>query len=123
MKNNGIYIHLTFATKYREKTFLDNELKEIIAEIINKVCFYIQLSLIALAVDDDHVHILFEFDPSLKISGIVCRLKAISSKRWNALFDSKGCKLWQRSYAIESVSIKNKVNLINYLNHHNLVEV
>ena len=119
MKNNGIYLHITFACKYRRKCFQDDELKEILSEIIEKTCCYIQLSLINYAIDNNHIHLLMEFDPKMTLSAVICRFKSITSKKWNDLFNQRGFKLWQRSYSVESVSIRGKKDLEKYLKHHN----
>jgi putative transposase len=123
MKNNGIYLHVTFACKYRKKQFLEEFKKRCIMQLIEKVAEKINMELIGYAVDDDHIHLLIDYDPKLIISRVICRFKAITAKRYNVIFGRSGQPLWQQSYAVESVSLYNTTKIQNYLKHHKFNKV
>lgn len=123
MKDLGIYLHTTFACKYRKKTFFEEEKKRCIMQLLKAVSKKIGLEIVGLAVDDDHVHILYKFDPKTQVAAVICRLKSITSKRFNVIYGRIGIKLWQKSYSVQSVSLHNTTNLKKYLKHHKFSEV
>lgn len=121
MKNLGCFFHITWATKYRRKTFHDPDFGSAMLEIIENVFEYIEKDFEILVVDVDHVHILMKCNPNKPISPIINRLKSISAKRWNRLYHTTNEKVWQNGYSCATVSFSRYEDLENYLDHHNLM--
>lgn len=117
MKDLGNYFHITFATKYRRKTFLNFQ-KKLIANCFYDTCKSYQIELLMCVVEEDHVHILIEFVPKSSIAYIVNRIKSDSSRVFNRLYQKAGEKVWQNGFSCASVSLRKNGELQAYLHHH-----
>ncbi len=71
--------HLVFSPKYRGKV-LDGEVAEAAEEIIRETCKELDIEVIDLAVNVDHVHLFIKYPPKYSVSWIAKRLKGRSSK-------------------------------------------
>jgi len=71
--------HLVFSPKYRGKVLL-GEVAEAAEEIIRETCKELDIEIIDLAVNQDHVHIFIQYPPKYSVSWIAKRLKGKSSK-------------------------------------------
>jgi len=120
MKNLGCFYHLTWATKYRQKMFSDIEFRESMMELIEGSFAYIGKTFEILVVDIDHVHILLECSPNKPISQTVNRIKSLSARRWNRLYNTPFSPVWQKGYSVSTVSFSRYEDLEKYLDHHNL---
>ena len=72
--------HLVFAPKYRGKV-LAGEVAEAAEEIIRKTCKELDIEVIDLAVNIDHVHLFIKYPPKYSVSWIAKRIKGRSSKQ------------------------------------------
>lgn len=95
-------VHLIFTTKYRRKVMAPevlNDIKKCLREAADKVgCNVIELN-----GEEDHVHVLVSFPPSLNISSLVNVLKSVSSRMVRSkypgiLHGGKTGLFWSRSY-------------------------
>lgn len=77
---NLLMAHLIFATKYR-KSILCNELRSDMKRYIYDTCRRYHWYIKAMETDNDHLHILLQYNPTDSISRIVSLLKQHSTYR------------------------------------------
>ena len=75
----ALHVHLVFVTKYRRHVF-DGKAIEALRAIFEKVCADFGADLRACDGEDDHVHLLVEYPPTVAISALVNSLKGVSSR-------------------------------------------
>jgi len=99
--------HLVLVTKYRRKVLTPAILTRL-EEIFRYLCERWGCELLEFGGEADHVHLLFEGHPNLKLSAFVNNLKTVSSRRIRKEFAEHLRKfywkpvLWHRSYCIVS---------------------
>ena len=71
--------HLVFSPKYRGKVLL-GEVAEVAEEIIRETCKELDIEVIDMAVNVDHVHLFIKYPPKYSVSWIAKRIKGKSSK-------------------------------------------
>ena len=71
--------HLVFSPKYRGKV-LEGEVAEAAEEIIRETCKELDIEIIDLAMNVDHVHLFIKYPPKYSVSWIAKRLKGRRSK-------------------------------------------
>lgn len=97
--------HLVWCPKYRRKVLVppyDVRLREIIAEVAAEA----EMTVHAVEVMPDHVHLFVEADPTLAVAEIVNRFKGRSSRLMRQEFPALRSRLptlWSRSYYAGSV--------------------
>jgi len=75
----SLHAHIVFVTKYRRKVIN----KEILAElksIFTRLCSANQCELLEFNAEEDHVHLLVFYPPTLTLSKLINNLKAVSSR-------------------------------------------
>jgi len=72
--------HLVFSPKYRGKVLL-GDVAEVAEEIIRGTCKELDIEVIDMAVNVDHVHLFIKYPPKYSVSWIAKRLKGRSSKQ------------------------------------------
>jgi putative transposase len=75
----SLHAHIVFVTKYRRKVIN----KEILAElksIFTRLCSVNQCELLEFNGEEDHVHLLIFYPPTLTLSKLINNLKAVSSR-------------------------------------------
>jgi putative transposase len=75
----ALHVHLVFVAKYRRHVF-DGAAIEELQSIFTKVCADFGAELRACDGEDDHVHLLVEYPPTMAISPLVNSLKGVSSR-------------------------------------------
>ena len=75
-----LHVHLVFVTKYR-RCVLTEAAHETLRAIFTKVCQDFEAVLVDSNGEDDHVHLLVEYPPTVAISHLVNSLKGVSSRR------------------------------------------
>src|SRR3954468_3802135 len=75
----ALHVHLAFVAKYRRHVF-DGAAIEELRGIFAKVCADFGAELRACDGEDDHVHLLVEYPPTMAISPLVNSLKGVSSR-------------------------------------------
>jgi putative transposase len=99
--------HLVLTTKDRRRVITD-QMKERLAEIFRQTLQKWDCSLIEFNGEADHVHLLFEANPTIALSKLVNNLKTVSSRLMRRDFPSEIGKVyvkpvfWHRSYCILS---------------------
>jgi putative transposase len=92
--------HMVFAPKYRGK-ILTGDVAMICEGIICKICREMDIEIIEIAVNSDHVHIFFKYPPKYSLSYIAKKIKGVSSrilrKEFPQLQEWCGDHLWAPS--------------------------
>jgi len=76
----AMHVHLVFVTRYRRKVF-DGDAIERLRAMMGKICEDFESQLIEMDGEDDHVHLLMNYPPSVSVSKLVNSLKGASSRR------------------------------------------
>lgn len=76
----ALHVHLVFVTKYRWRV-LTEAAHETLRSIFTKVCQDFGAVLVDSNGEDDHVHLLVEYPPTVAVSHLVNSLKGVSSRR------------------------------------------
>ncbi|WP_092671960.1 IS200/IS605 family transposase [Rosenbergiella nectarea] len=97
-----LVVHLIFTTQYRRKVF-DGEMLSQIREALLSAAEKLEIDILEMDGEEDHVHILVAYPPKLSVSVLVNNLKSISSRRVRILNTnlqkaSNSGVLWSRSY-------------------------
>ena len=71
--------HLVFSPKYRGKVLL-GDVAEVAEEIIRETCKELDIEIIDMAMNVDHVHLFIKYAPKYSVSWIAKRIKGRSSK-------------------------------------------
>ena len=97
--------HIVWCPKYRRKVLVgdvEKRLKEIIREVANEV----NVEIIEMETDKDHIHILCEVDPQFGVNRFIKLAKGRSAKILREEFPHLKTKLptlWTNSYFISTV--------------------
>jgi putative transposase len=75
----ALHVHLVFVTKYRRRV-LDEAATEVLRNIFARVCEDFGAELKACDGEDDHVHLLVEYPPTVLLPTLVNSLKGVSSR-------------------------------------------
>jgi putative transposase len=85
---------LVFVTKYRRGVLSERAI-EVIREAAQKVCDDFTAKLVELNGEDDHIHALVEYPPTLALSKLVNSLKGVTSRMLRSReFPEVQAKLW-----------------------------
>ncbi len=99
------HAHLVFVTKYRRGVFTDELLKDC-EEAMDDTCRKFGCELVTFNGEDDHVHLLINFPPTVQLSKLVNSLKGASSRRLRNTHPDHvrrylwGDHFWSRSYYV-----------------------
>lgn len=89
-----LHVHLVFVTKYRRGVLSDRAI-EVIREAATKVCADFEARLVEMDGDDDHVHLLVEYPPTVQLTKLVNSLKGVTSRHLRGKeFPEVMAKLW-----------------------------
>jgi putative transposase len=90
----SLHAHLVFVTKYRRRILSERALR-ILRHDFESVCHALGAELIEVNGEEDHVHLLVQYLPTLQLSQLVGRLKGSSSRRLRKeRFPEVTSKLW-----------------------------
>ena len=99
--------HLVLTTKYRRKLFTKqmlDRLHEIFEDLLKKW----ECRVIEFNGEENHVHLLFQYHPSIELSKLVNSIKTVTSRRLRSEFEDRVNRfchkdvLWNGSYFIAS---------------------
>ncbi len=71
--------HLVFSPKYRGKVLV-GEVGKRCEEVISEICDEMDIEIIEMAVNVDHIHLFIEYPPKYSMSHIANRIKGKSSR-------------------------------------------
>jgi REP-associated tyrosine transposase len=100
---SSLHVHLVFVTKYRRGVLRPEHL-DLLDDVFAKVCAHFGPTLGECNGEDDHVHLLVQYPPTVAISGLVNSLKGVSSRRLRQRFEIRTHRdhLWSPSYLAAS---------------------
>ena len=75
----ALHAHLVFVTKYR-RGVLSARAMEVVRATCETVCADFGVTLKEFNGEDDHVHLLIEYQPTIQLSKLVNSLKGVSSR-------------------------------------------
>ena len=116
--------HLVLTTKYRRKIF-DKNMLDRLHEIFESLMEKWECKLIEFNGEGDHVHILFQYYPSIQLSKLVNNIKSVTSRRlrqeFKEIVDSVYRKdvLWSSSYFMASCGGVTISKLKHYIENQN----
>lgn len=118
------HAHLVFVVKYRRKA-LDGPILEDCEAIMRDVCARSGCVLEEFNGEADHVHLLVDFPPTIRLSELVNQLKGASSRMlmqrhgWLLRHKLWGGHLWSRSYYAGTSGGANLDTLKRYIEGQN----
>lgn len=71
--------HLVLVTKYRKKV-INKEMLNRLEQIFRDTCFKWESSVVQFNGEEDHIHLLIDYNPKVQISKLVNNLKTVSSR-------------------------------------------
>jgi putative transposase len=95
----GLHAHLVFVTRYRRGVFTGEHLTAM-RPVLAAVCADFDAALVEFNGEDDHVHLLIEYPPTVQLSKLVGSLKGVSSRRLRQQFRLRTHRdhLWSPPY-------------------------
>lgn len=100
---HALQVHLVFVTKYR-RGVIDDAVRAIVIAACHDVCADFGCTLLAADGEDDHLHVLVAYPPTVAISRLVNSLKGVSARKVRAARLSgvrrllRGDHFWSPSY-------------------------
>ena len=90
-------VHIIFVTKYRKKFFKSSKRIDSVKQFLYDAAKRYECTIIQMKTDEEHIHILLEYNPYVSVSDIVKQLKQYSTYqmwRYYELYLSK--QYWKR---------------------------
>lgn len=116
-----LYYHLVLSMKYRHKCLtapMLARLEEILRDLLTKW----GCQMVEFGGEADHVHLLFEAPPTVKLSDLVKNLKSVTARRMRKEFAQELAPyywkpyFWNRAYALISVGGRANIDtLLRYI--------
>lgn len=116
----SLQYHIVWATKYRKPVFI-GKIESNIKEYLNKTLKSLDMDVIAMEVMPDHIHLLVNCKPQLRLSDAIKILKG-NTARWLFLNYPEikdqlwGGHLWNPSYFVATVSDRSLEQVTEYIN-------
>ena len=112
--------HIVFAPKYRRKVFYGEKKREI-GRILRMLCEWKGVNIIEAEVCPDHVHMLVEIPPKMKVSDFMGYLKGKSATMIYEQFGElkykyKNREFWCKGYYVDTAG-KNTARIAEYIKH------
>ena len=110
--------HIVFAPKYRRKIFY-GEKKVEIGKILRQLCEWKGVRIIEAEVCPDHIHMLVEIPPKVRVSSFMGYLKGKSSTMLYEQFGElkykyRNREFWCKGYYVDTVG-KNESRIAEYI--------
>ena len=99
-----INYHFVFCPRYRRKIFLIPDVENRFKELVNTKCEELEIEIIAMECDKDHVHLFLNCLPTLSPSDIMQNIKGYTSKILRNEFQKleKMPSLWTRNFFVST---------------------
>ena len=116
----SLQYHLVWVTKYRKPVFT-GKIESDVREYLNETLKTLDMDVIAMEVMPDHIHLLVNCKPQLRLSDAIKILKG-NTARWLFLSYPEiknqlwGGHLWNPSYFVATVSDKSLKQVTEYIN-------
>lgn len=117
----SLQYHIVWCTKYRKKIFYGNIEKDL-EGYLKETAKILQMEILAMEIMPDHIHILADCKPQLRLSDAIKVLKGNTS-RWLFLVHPEiKRKLWgghlrNPSYFVATVSDRSREQITAYINN------
>ena len=109
--------HLIWCPKYRRKVLV-GEIKTRLTELIYEKASELEIEIVELNIQPDHVHIFIKTKPIHAPQFVVGQIKGYSSRILRQEFSSLRSRLptlWTRSYYVDSVGKLNEYTIRKYI--------
>src|SRR5271157_3093648 len=120
-KNTGavfsLKYHVVWCSKYRRPVLVD-EIEQQLRDLLTEKSDELEMTIHALEIMPDHVHLFVESDPTRCVAEIVNRLKGYSSRMLRQEFSSLRSRLptlWSRSYFASSIGHVSAATIERYI--------
>ncbi len=112
-----INYHFVFCPRYRRKIFLDSKLEERFKMLVHEVCEELEIEILAMECDKDHVHLFLNTLPTLSPTDIMAKLKGVTSKKLREEFPHLQHlpSLWTRSYFVSTAGNVSSETIKHYV--------
>ena len=116
----SLQYHIVWTTKYRKSVFIgiiEQDVKNYLIETLKSL----DMGILAMEVMPDHIHLLVDCKPQLRLSDAIKILKG-NTARWLFLKHPEvkgklwGGHLWNPSYFVATVSDRSLEQVTNYIN-------
>ena len=116
----SLQYHIVWTTKYRKSVFIgtiEQDVKNHLIETLKSL----DMGILAMEVMPDHIHLLVDCKPQLRLSDAIKILKG-NTARWLFLKHPEvkgklwGGHLWNPSYFVATVSDRSLEQVTNYIN-------
>jgi len=99
-----INYHFVFCPRYRRKIFLNTKVEEHFKGLVQEVCNELDIVIVAMECDTDHVHLFLHTLPTLSPADTMAKINGVTSKRLRKEFPHLAHlpSLWTRSYFVST---------------------
>ncbi|MFE4764644.1 MULTISPECIES: IS200/IS605 family transposase [Bacillus cereus group] len=112
-----INYHFVFCPRYRRKIFLNTKVEERFKMLVQEVCNGLDIVIIAMECDTDHVHLFLNTMPTLSLADTMAKIKGVTSKRLREEFPHLMHlpSLWTRSYFVSTAGNVSSETIKHYV--------
>ena len=99
-----IQYYFVFCPRYRRKIFLNSQVEERFKTLVREICDELEIEVIAMECDKDHVHLFLNTLPTFSPTDIMAKIKGVTSKKLREEFSHLQHlpSLWTRSYFVST---------------------
>ena len=112
-----INYHFVFCPRYRRKIFLRRDVENRFKELAAEVCSILNIEILAIECDKDHVHMFVKSIPTLSPSEIMAKVKGRTSRFLRREFEflSHQVSLWTRSFFVSTAGSVSSSTIKKYI--------
>ena len=116
----SLQYHIVWVTKYRKPIFV-NDIEDDVRDYLTQTLDSLKMKIIAMEILPDHIHLLVDCKPQLRLSDAIKILKG-NTARWLFLNHPEiksqlwGGHLWNPSYFVSTVSEHSLEQVTEYIN-------
>lgn len=112
-----INYHFIFCPRYRRKIFLIPNVEERLKIIVEETCKELEIEIIAMECDKDHIHLFINALPKYSPSDIMQKIKRKSGLILRNEFSelSQMKSLWTRSYFVSTAGVVSSETIKRYV--------
>ena len=112
-----IHYHFVFCPRYRRKIFLNSQVEERFKTLVQEICDELEIEVIAMECDKDHVHLFLNTLPTFSPTDIMAKIKGVTSKKLREEFPHLQHlpSLWTRSYFVSTAENVSSETIKHYV--------
>ncbi|MDP7980199.1 IS200/IS605 family transposase [Bacillus multifaciens] len=112
-----INYHFVFCPRYRRKIFLNEKVEERFKELTQEICGELDIVIVAMECDKDHVHLFLNTLPTLSPADTMAKIKGVTSKKLREEFPHLQHlpSLWTRSYFVSTAGNVSSETIKHYV--------